>query len=409
MIILLFSLYLSGVEIEGDFILDSLTREQFTHEFSNKEVSLTKVLDSLFFIYEERGFFNVKFDINIDTIRYDTASLKIKILNTRLPVIKTVKTEGIKLPSATLYTYFPFRMEVFKRSTVINSFIIFRNARIISNAEYRFIPLNDKNTFALKLIFRPYEEVFSINLTGDRQKGISGNVSLAYPSILGSGAGVNISADFKERELLSYELHGLFLLPWLKGVILNGYAINVSDTSSIIARSMTIAWWGRNSGFKIRAGKIQSTFYWGVESMYYANRWKSEFEVRRGSGWIFSNFMAFKSKLEIGAEHGIVLSSVPHYFMMNKPMRTFRKSLSPHRLHSFHLIRSRLPLVNSIFVFLDAGHLDNAYFGTVGLAYIKRRYGIYLGLSGGEDNRKINIGFVFGARNSLFERSIRIL
>lgn len=397
------------MEIEGDFIIDSLTKSKFTQDFFQKRVKLNEVIDSLFNIYEEVGFFNVKFDLMVDTTSGDTVEVNIKPHISRLPSIKEVRTDGVDLPVMTLSTYFPFKVKVFRRKVVTSSFSILHNLGVISSGEYYFIPLPDKNNYALLLKMRPINEAFYINLLTGGDDGIMGDLSITHPSILSSGIGIELSAGFKNGTLNHYTINNTILIPGLKGIGIKFEAMEISDSLRVKFRGGRVIWC--DASYSVIAGleKINSTRYFLTTVGIIKPNWKSQVEFKGGNGWFLSYFIAFKDVINLKVEEGFAFFKTPHYIILNKPLRSFQEPIPPKNIIVYTVVRLTYPLENKFSLFTDFGIIKDAYFLDLGTAYVNEGYGIYLGYSIDSEGRKIKAGIAFGIRKSVFERSIRIL
>jgi len=407
--ILLFSLYLTKVEVEGDFIIDSTNKKEFTDYFSNRSIEIHEVIDSLFKIYEEAGFFNVKFDVTIDSLKRDTIGLEIKPIISRIPVINEVQVEGFRLPEPTIYTYFPFKEGIFRRSMLMESFGILRNAGKISDAKYFFLRLSKTNSYRLLVKLQPYREAFYVNLTGNSRNGISGTMSFAHPSILSSGMGFDLSAGLSDGGINYYSAQSSVLLPYVKGMVLTFAAIQIPGNSMARVSKGEVSYWKKNGGITVGAGKSNAELYSFLELSLNGRSWREGLRLRKGKGWSFSYILVFNDVLGVKVEQSLVLSNVMHYLILNKPLRVLQIPLYPDKLFTCTTIGLSVPLKEKLALFADAGALKKEYWLDMGISYTGTDYGIYLGYSMDAEVRRVNVGLVLGNKNFMFERSMRIL
>lgn len=384
-------------------------RDEFIKSYEKHRIEPDSLIDSLFKLYEDIGFFNIRLYVKIDTICGDTGTIKIRVITKRLPAIDRVILYGVGLPKSTLNTYFPFKNKVFRRTRVIESFMILENAGIIKKPRYYFIPTSRKGHFILKIHVKPYEESFNISIIKGLNQNISGVIDLSHPSLFSQGLGVAISLLMDNGKILHYDVKNTFVFPFIRGIIAKGEMSQVNDTIKIDEKKGEIALFNINHGVSLGAGKFNSAFLGALNIFYSKRKWRMGIEVEKKGGWILKQRIGFSDKLSVGVENGIVVPIEYHYLLMTKPLRIFKEYIPKRSLFYYFLLKTRIPFKMNLSFFMDFCNINGLYLFDTGVAYIKEDYGIYLGYSFDKSYGRLNIGFAIGVKNSVFERSISIL
>ncbi len=408
-IVLFASLYLSSLEIKGGFLLPQFTKKSFIKAFERARVEPDTLIDSLFKLYEDIGFFNVKFDVEIDTIDSDTACMKIKVITPHLPVIDEVALLGVRLPFFILNTYFPFKKKVFRRKRVLESFRILENLGIIKDAQYYFVPSSLENHYTLKINAPPAFESFYLNLKKGIGEGLSGIVSLSHPSLLGTGLGLSTSLGVDNGKISHYNVKGTFLLPFIRGVMLKVEGLEIDDSIKTVEKMGEISMWGVRSGVSVGLGEFNTSFFTSFKLFAYEKAWRMALGLEKKGGWIMFQHTGFRDKFGVSMEQGFIIPNTYHYILLSKPLRMFERYVPEETLFHYFLLRTLIPYKENVGLFMDFGDIGGEYLLDIGAGYIKKTYGIYVGYSLDRGFGNINIGLAIGVKNSIFERSIYIL
>ncbi len=404
------SLYLSGLRIEGVSLLSQSQIDSIRTVYMHKPFELKSFVDSLFKIYENTGFFNVKFDVTVDTLAENSVFVTVFVSGGRLPIIEDVRLEGLNFYRALKKTYFPFTKSVFTRKELTSSLSILKNMRMIENSTYYFINQED-NRYLLLINLIPSSELFNINLYGGKS-GVSGDIAISQKSIFSTGVSLRFNAKVQNDTPYMYISDLSALIPYARGFFVDGgyyrsFSNDVPNRGCYSGIAYTREEWMAKLIYRntVKARLLGADLYLMgpdyISSVY--------FSIGHG-GWSAGDLSSFrKDRLCFSLEESLFLLSNESELIISLPLYSDVVFIDENVLSHAFLFRTRLNLRDNFYVLGDLMELNSSSYILGGVAYIKKNMGIYLGYVGFNNEWNLRLGFVLGRKNSLFERSIHIL
>ena len=404
------SLYISGLSIEGHTYLNPLVKDSVELSFKGDRFNIDKLVDSLFSVYENIGFFNVRFNVRVDTISKDSVLVHVKPFIKCLPVIRNVKLEGMGFYRTLKNEYFPFENRVFKRRVLLESFATLKNSGWIESADYRFIKLSDRE-YTLFISLYPQDEFFQVQML-EEEGGMKGSISIRKTSIFSSGLSFSINAQVESDSAYYYNINLQSILPYVRGFF-TGIRY-YSSVGGIDIRGYTLSFKYVTPDFYIgfeRTKKNGLSIY-GSDITFFGKNVKFSIMGSYGNGrYITGNFASFKkSGLSFSAENMLMHDTKGSLLFLKLPLKNGVLFLDgSEKLNGIFLLRGNFRIYGNFSIFSDIFEISSKISFDAGVSYLREKTGFYVGYIVDEGKSDIRVGLVLGSANSLFERSMHIL
>lgn len=402
------SLYISNVVIEGRSYLSPEIKDSLISSFKGKKLEIEDIVDSLFYVYENIGFFNVKLNIRADTVSKDTVCLYIKPVVEYLPVIKWVKVKGIGLYNALKKTYFPFRNRIFKRKLLLESFIILQHAGLLERGEYTF--LQQDRDYVLFVELYPKDELLDVHMMEDEGK-VKGSLSVGKISLLSSGLSLSLKSRIENDSSYYYSIHTALILPYIRGFFAGFTYSGAAGTISVKRYDLFFQYITTHLKLEFSLSERNHIFMPGGNITLFGNNVRFSLKGLYGKEMYYADiFGCFEKKAIVFAqENMLVRTQGDAILFLALPLKNDAIFLEADRLFMASLYRNRINVYKRIYLFTDLLNFKDRFSFDVGITYFIKRVGVYLGFLFEEMRKDIRVGVVIGSRNSLFERSMHIL
>ncbi len=398
------------MRIEGHTFLTPSFTDSLEQSFVNREFELGKIVDSLFCVYENIGFFNVKFDVRVDTIQGDTAFIYIKPFVKFLPVIKSVELEGVGFYRNLKNKYFPFSGRVFRRKRLLNSLLVLKNAGVVEGGDYRFIRLTDRE-YILHIRLEPYDEFLQIQII-EGKEGLMGSVDISKASIFSSGISVSIGSRIENDTSYYYSLNAIGVLPYTKGFFVGGEYYGSVGGFRVSRYSVNIQYISPTFKFEISGIRRNGIRMYGGSIDLYGNNVRFNIYGSYGNSMFYGGVFGYfhEKGFSFSLEHLMTYHLSDGILFISLPLKNEIAFLKGEEyMNSFFIMRSKMYFYKNFSIFCDLFSQRGNMTFDGGFSYLRKKVGLYLGYVIQENVRDLRLGLVLGSRNSLFERSMHIL